>query len=394
MTAECVNDDSIVENFPIYVEAQLLGSSPLEARRACPWPELLPGSLGYNTNFTFTQSDASSVPTATPSETTAPTPALAPAPAPGPSSSGSENALKCLRKQQIEFLYKSNGTSYTSAKNVWNRLNETTLPLAVAYPKNADQVQAAVKCLVPYGVKAVPRSGGHSYEGFAVLDNTVTLDLKHLNSTTYSEDKSTVTVGGGMRLGPLYYKVVTEAPGKVFPAGTCPAVGVGGLLSGGGIGYLSRKSGLSCDNIVSLKIVDATGALLEVSSTQNPDLFWASCGGGGGNFGIITAFTLKLIDVPANITRFEFTVDSDGADFMFYLQSTVDNAADASFGLVANPAVPNAVTVTGMYPGSLAELESILEGSKLGPTMDKFTRANFKAESLSFLDFVVREACE
>ena len=392
LTAECVNDDSQVKKFPIFVKAQLLGNSPLEARRDCPWPELLPGSLGYNANFTFTQN--AGTPALNSTAGSSPAPAAAAAPGPSSSAAGAADALECLQEGQIEFISKSNGIKYDTAKEVWNKLNETSAPLAVAYPKSPEEVQAAVKCLSKNGIQAVPRSGGHSYEGFSVLNGAVSVDLSNLNSATYSDDKGTVTVGGGMRLGPLYYKVVTEAPGKVFPAGSCPAVGVGGFLMGGGLGFLSRKTGVSCDQIISLKLVDATGALLEVSKDQNSDLFWASCGGGGGNFGIVTEYTLALVDIPANITRFEFTVDSNGAEFMMYLQSTVASAADPSFGLVANAAGVDAVSVTGMYPGPVAELESVLAASKLGPTMDKFTRTNFKAASMPFLDFVVKEACE
>ena len=385
--AECYSDYKRVVDVPLFVDAQL------EARAACPWPEFLKGSPGYNANYTFTaQSTANISPSI-----------VSPAPSPSPSPGVLVAALQCLTDNEIEFVDAADGAQYQEAKLVWNKVMTTAKPFAIATPKTTQQVQSAVQCLQENGIAAVPRSGGHSYQGYSVLNNAVTIDLKHLNSTTFSADKTQITIGAGMKLGPLYYTVVTQAPGKVFPAGTCPPVGVGGLITGGGIGYLTRAHGLSCDLLVSLTMVDASGQIITASATENVDLFWASCGGGGGNFGIITDYTVKLMDVPtANVIKFGFTVEENGVDFIMYVQDTVAKIADPALGIVMYPGESKearSVDVNCLYSGggSLSDLEKVLESSGLGAvnlTDNNFNVVNAFRREMPFLDFVVEEACK
>jgi hypothetical protein len=210
-TAECT-DSGKATTTPIYVEATFLG------RESCPWPEFQEGSPGFNENFTFTAG-------------TAPADAATPAPAPQ-AGTGLPAALACLASAGVEVTTAADLDALKAASLVWNKLN-TTSAAAVAQPSSVEQVAAAVKCLAAAGVAAVPRSGGHSYEGYSVLRDAVTIDLRALNSVAVAADGATAVVGGGARLGELYYEVSAKTGGaKGAVGGTCPPVGVGGLILG------------------------------------------------------------------------------------------------------------------------------------------------------------------
>src|SRR6185312_14675612 len=109
-------------------------------------------------------------------------------------------------------------------------------------------------------------------------------------------------IGAGAKLQDVYAGLARA--GRCLPAGTCPSVGIAGLTLGGGIGVLSRKYGLTCDRLVSARVVTADGALRTVSSSAEPELFWALRGGGGGNFGIVTSFSFDTVPAP-QLTVFE-----------------------------------------------------------------------------------------
>ncbi|KAL4533918.1 hypothetical protein Ndes2437B_g03233 [Nannochloris sp. 'desiccata'] len=375
ITAECVTNGKLYK-VPIYLDAKLLGSSPLDARKDCPWPELLQGSPGYDPNFRFIQPDG-------PSISTKPKP-------PATATADIPKALDCLKSKKVNYLTVSNGESFRKAKIIWNKLNDTNVPSAVVQPTTIAQVQDAVKCLSSNGVRAIARGGGHSYEGYSLIDKVATIDLRALKSLKFSADKKSATIGGGSRLGPLYYEINRQAPGKSVVGGTCPPVGVGGLIPGGGIGFLTRKEGLACDMLLSLKMISAAGELIEASASKNQDLFWAQCGGGGGNFGIVVEYTLKLASLPTKVTRIQFGVDKNLADFLMYFQSTVVNKADPNIGMAINPD-KDSVDITLVYLGTVQEAEKALIRSGLGPNMP-YKKSWYKATYLPWIDFVVKEA--
>lgn len=224
LTSECVDSGKTTKE-TVYIEAQW----PEGGWERCPWPEILPGSPGYNSNFTFTQGPASAAPDAS----SAPlAPAVAGSPPAPQQTGGLPAALQCVTAAGISVTDDADAGALKEASQVWNLLNSTTA-LAVVYPADADQLQTAVRCLYQNGVPAVPRSGGHSYQGYSVLADAVTVDLRKLNYVTVTADKATAKVGSGARLGELYYQVADatgESKGAV--GGTCPPIGVGGLLLG------------------------------------------------------------------------------------------------------------------------------------------------------------------
>jgi FAD/FMN-containing dehydrogenase len=165
-------------------------------------------------------------------------------------------------------------------------------PVAIVVCNDTVDVQNAVRWARREGVPLRARSGGHSYEGYSTLDDGLVIDVGGLNEIAVDTARGEAAIGAGVRLGELYRRLGEH--GVTIPAGTCPGVGIAGLTLGGGIGFLSRRYGLTCDNLLAVELVDANGDLLRAREDEHADLFWALRGGGGGNFGIATRFTFRV----------------------------------------------------------------------------------------------------
>jgi FAD/FMN-containing dehydrogenase len=135
------------------------------------------------------------------------------------------------------------------------------------------------------------RCGGHSYEGFS-QSASVVIDTRLISAIKVDAAGKTAAVGAGASLGQLYQAIALQ--GFAFPGGSCPTVGVSGHLLGGGYGYLARPFGLACDNVLSIDLVDPQGQQVHADAQHNTDLFWACRGGGGGSFGVVTGYSLRL----------------------------------------------------------------------------------------------------
>lgn len=118
------------------------------------------------------------------------------------------------------------------------------------------------------------------------------IDTRLMNAVTVDSTKKTASVGAGASLGTVYKAIA--ARGLAFPGGSCPTVGVTGHALGGGYGYLARQFALACDNVLSIDLIDPQGHQVHADARENPDLFWACRGGGGGSFGAVTGFALQL----------------------------------------------------------------------------------------------------
>ncbi|CAG8587316.1 624_t:CDS:2 [Ambispora gerdemannii] len=182
----------------------------------------------------------------------------------------------------------------------------TYSPAALVYASNIADVQKAVKCAATSNLNVAPRSGGHSYEGYSLggKDGALVIDLGGLNQITIDGAAKTAIIGAGNKLGPIYYAL--SQAGYLIPGGSCPGVGIGGFALGGGYGLYSRKFGLAVDNILSIDIVNANGDLITASSTQNPDLFFALRGAGGGSYGVVTSFQFTITPVQTQVTSFQY----------------------------------------------------------------------------------------
>ena len=146
--------------------------------------------------------------------------------------------------------------------------------------------------------------------------------------------------------------------------------------------------GLACDQLVSLTMVNFKGEVLQASAKDNPYLFWASCGGGGGNFGIVTEFKLNTVPVPPKVTYFTFKVTKGAVDYLLHLQNTVSKVADPRIGgLQVNPESKNSVANEGLFLGTAAELDAALKSSQLSSWA-----TNLKKKEMTWIDSVVQFA--
>ena len=145
------------------------------------------------------------------------------------------------------------------------------------------------------------RGGRHSYIGASTVSKGVVVDVSRFNYVSQLDDKGLMTVGAGITLGELYYQLWDTTPKRLlYPGGTCPTVGLSGLTLGGGQGIIGRRYGLSVDQVVEIQMVNSTGDVMIINETSydSQDLFWALRGGGNGNFGIVYQFTLMRYEIP------------------------------------------------------------------------------------------------
>lgn len=170
-------------------------------------------------------------------------------------------------------------------------------PAGIVFCAGSEDVRNAITWARVQGVPICVRSGGHSYEGYSVLDNRLLIDLSGLTHLEVDHAAGTATVGPGVRLLDLYRALAAE--GVAIAGGTCPGVGLGGLILGGGVGFRSRRDGLTCDSMLDAEVVLADGRVVHASTSERPDLFWALRGGGGGNAGIAARFTLRTTPAEA-----------------------------------------------------------------------------------------------
>jgi|HubBroStandDraft_6_1064221.scaffolds.fasta_scaffold05332_8 FAD/FMN-containing dehydrogenase len=181
---------------------------------------------------------------------------------------------------------------YEQARTIWNAMVDKRPGLILRCTSTADVV-AAVDVARAFGLAPSVRCGGHNVAGKALSDGGLTIDLGGLRDVTVDAERHLAHVGGGCRLGDV--DTATGPLGMIVPAGIMSETGVAGLALGGGIGWFSRKHGLTCDQFVELEVVLASGEVVTASAEQHPDLFWA-LRGGGGNFGVVTRFTFNTFD--------------------------------------------------------------------------------------------------
>lgn len=180
-------------------------------------------------------------------------------------------------------------------------------PKIIFYPKKAKQVQFLVKVFKKYHLEFAIRSGGHCFEPGSLSSDYI-VDLSNFNKIIPDIHQKEVYIGAGSEL-----KNVIRILGELdyaIPTGTCPSVGVTGLTLGGGIGFLCRQFGLTCDSVKKITLVNAEGKIIEASHDTHPDLFWALRGAGNGSYGIVLGFTFEIHYIPV-VTYYELMWEWD-----------------------------------------------------------------------------------
>jgi len=186
---------------------------------------------------------------------------------------------------------------FDKARTIWNAMIDRK-PALVVRALGAGDVIAAVRFAREHGLLLAVRAGGHNIAGNAVCDGGLLLDLSLMRSVRVDPAGRTARVEPGAVLGDFDREA--QSFGLATPLGINSTTGVAGLTLGGGFGWLSRKYGLTIDNLISFDIVTANGALVTVTEKDHPDLFWA-VRGGGGNFGVVTSFEFRLHPIGTEV---------------------------------------------------------------------------------------------
>ncbi|MEU6433254.1 FAD-binding oxidoreductase [Streptomyces albidoflavus] len=190
---------------------------------------------------------------------------------------------------QPEFLH-PRSPGYEEARSVWNAMHDRR-PVCVVRCRTAEQVSTAMRFATANGYPVTVRGGGHNVAGSAVADGAVMIDLSPMRGVLVDAKAGVAHADGGCLLRDL--DAATTRYGLACPAGVVSHTGLGGLALGGGYGWLARTWGLTCDHILAAEVVLADGTIVRAEGDRHGDLLWALRGGGGG-FGVVTRFTLRL----------------------------------------------------------------------------------------------------
>ena len=306
---------------------------------------------------------------------------------------------------------------YAEARRIWNGAHDGRRPAVIVRCTGAADVIAAVGFARSNDLTIAVRGGGHSIAGFSTLDEGIVIDLSPMNGVRVDTEAQRATVGAGAVWADVDHEA--QAHGLATTGGLVSSTGVAGFTLGGGIGWLMRKHGLACDNLVSADVVTADGRLVHASESENADLFWG-LRGGGGNFGIVTQFEFELHSVGPTVYAgpIFYSADADG-DLLRLFREWAPGASDdvtAVIDLTTAPPLPvipeawhgkkvAAFIATSAGPveegnGHVSEFRDVAEPvadllgpmpyaviqTLIDPLWTKGTHAYFKATNLARLD--------
>jgi len=201
-----------------------------------------------------------------------------------------ESIIQSFRSRLKGPLLRAGDAGYDEARTIWNAMIDRR-PALISQCTSAEDVQQTVNFAREHGLLLAMKGGGHNIAGNAVCDSGLMIDFSKMNSVRVDEKACVAHVGPGATLGDFDREA--QKYGLATPVGINSTTGVAGLTLGGGFGWLSRKHGMTVDNLLAVDVVAADGRLLKASERENADLFWA-LRGGGGNFGVVTRFEFKL----------------------------------------------------------------------------------------------------
>jgi hypothetical protein len=201
-----------------------------------------------------------------------------------------DEIYSALHRQFKGDLLRPGESGYEDARTIWNGM-VARAPGLIARCANVSDVQNAVRFASQIGILTAVRCGGHSLAGFSTCEGGLVIDLSRMRQVNVDAEARRARFAGGCLLGSI--DTATQKAGLVFPSGVVSHTGASGLILGGGTGWLTRRFGLSCDNVEGFTLVTADGSVVRADANENQDLFWA-LRGGGGNFGVVTEFEVEL----------------------------------------------------------------------------------------------------
>ena len=242
---------------------------------------------------------------------------------------------------------------YAGAKAIFNSRYDNSTPVAVVAVQSVGDVQQAVAFAANNGVKVAARSGGHSYIGASAGNGVMVIDMRQLpGGVSYDGNSGLVTIPAAANLDSV--QTALAAQGRLIPSGSCPTVGIAGLALGGGLGSDARQWGLTCDALVSASVVLPSGQTITATPDDNADLYWALRGGGGGNLGLVTSFTLRTFPTTdRDVVTLVFPAGSAAQVILGWNQwlSAADRTIWAMVNVTAGQASPGCSVTMATPPG-------------------------------------------
>lgn len=260
-------------------------------------------------------------------------------------------------------LIRPDDARFAAAAQLFDPRFDGIKPLAIAKCAGPQDVQRCLEFVRATATPVAARSGGHSYGGYSTTSGLV-VDVGAMNTITRGAAPGTARIGAGARLADVYAKLAANK--ESVPAGSCPTVGISGLALGGGIGVVSRKYGLTCDALTAVELVTADGHLVRCDERTEPELFWAHRGGGGGNFGVVTALEFRTFDtrpVTHFLLRWDWAHARDAvAAWQAWLPTTPDELWSSLHldGAESASGSPH-IYVTGVYVGDPNGAQPLLD---------------------------------
>ncbi|MEU2112860.1 FAD-binding oxidoreductase [Streptomyces sp. NPDC019507] len=239
-----------------------------------------------------------------------------------------EPALTGLRDSLAGEAVTPGDAGYDEARALFNAMIDRR-PSVIVQCESAADVATAIRFAREHDLEAAVRGGGHGVAGPATTDGGLVIDLRRMHAVTVDPDARTARAGGGATMSDL--DRATQPYALATTGGRVSTTGLGGFTLGGGSGWLERKFGLACDNLLAVDLVTADGTEVRASEEENPELFWA-LHGGGGNFGVATSLTLRLHPLPAMSVAFLFFPAARAAEVLPVYRDLLESAPDEMGG--------------------------------------------------------------
>ncbi|KOV95019.1 FAD-binding oxidoreductase [Streptomyces sp. NRRL B-3648] len=257
-------------------------------------------------------------------------------------------------------LVRPGDASWKTAHQLYNTRFDGLKPAAVAYVAHPADIRTTLAYARAHHLKVSVRNGGHSYAGYSSGDNRLIVDVSRLNRVRAGGGQA--VVGAGAKLIDVYRGLA--AKGVTIPAGSCPTVGVSGLVLGGGHGVASRAYGLTCDSLTQATLITADGTQVTADATHHSDLFWALRGAGNGNFGVVTELHFRTHAAPQAVTAYLTWPWSKAAKVLKAWQEWGPGQPDeiwSSLHLACSPGRTPTISVACFSLGTYGELQNAVD---------------------------------